>query len=179
MGSEASEIIRFISLTVISMGFVMVLALAGFGWLLARILLPRNRGAADAAAAIRAMADPAPGRLLVTGATIPIHSSLFQNCEIVGLLSANGMQPVATRFHGIVETRKIPKPDQVLPVMVDRKHPGSFAIEWDKVATGSDEAMLKAQAMAQASEPNDGSPSPWRGGGADRGRTGRVPLGPR
>ncbi len=164
MGSEASEIVRFISLTVVSMGFVMVLALAGFGWLLARILLPRQRDASGAGAAMRTMADPVPGRLLVTGATLPIHSSLFQNCEIVGLLSADGMQPVATRFNGIVETRKIPRPDQVLPVVLDRRQPGSFAIEWDKVATGSDGAMLRAQAMTQASgpQPNDGAPSPWR-----------------
>lgn len=114
----------------------------------ALVLIRVMRAGGNAAAAVRAMADPVPGTLLVTAAAMPDRDSVWHMTRITGILSAEGIEPRAVQFGGLIRTSQWPSPGQQLPVIVDRADPGKFAIEWDKVRATGDAALDQAEALA-------------------------------
>lgn len=94
------------------------------------------------------MVDPVPGSLLVTAAAMPSRRAVFHMTRITGIISADGIEPIAVQFNGLIRTAQWPSPGQTLPVTVDRADPGRFAIEWDQVGTSADHALARAQALA-------------------------------
>jgi hypothetical protein len=119
--------------------------------LAAILVLPRLfRLGGNAASDAKAMADPVAGSLLVTAITMPDHNAIFQMTRLTGVISAEGIEPFAIQHNGIVRVSQWPQPGTTLPVIVDRADPARFAIEWDKVSTGADAALDKAEALAAA-----------------------------
>ncbi|HEV7658786.1 MAG TPA: hypothetical protein VGO55_02960 [Allosphingosinicella sp.] len=133
----------------------------------ALVLIRVMRAGGNAATAVKSMADPVPGTLLVTAAAMPDRGSAYHMTRITGILSAEGVEPRAVQFGGLVKTSLWPSPGQQLPVVVDRADPGKFAIEWDKVRGTGDAALDQAQALAAAMRAKGGdheAPPPGGGG---------------
>lgn len=116
----------------------------------ALVLIRVMRAGGNAATAVKSMADPVPGTLLVTAAAMPDRGSVYHMTRITGILSAEGVEPRAVQFGGLVKTSLWPSPGQQLPVVVDRADPAKFAILWEKVRGGGDAALDQAEALAAA-----------------------------
>jgi hypothetical protein len=125
----------------------------------ALVLIRVMRAGGNAASAVKSMADPVPGTLLVTAAAMPDRGSVYHMTRITGILSAEGIAPRAVQFGGLVKTSLWPSPGQQLPVVVDRANPNTFAIEWDKMRGGGDSALDQAEKLAAAmrAKQRDGS----------------------
>lgn len=108
------------------------------------------RRANDANSAAQAMRMPVPGTLLVTAAAMPSRRALFHLTRITGVISAEGIEPVAVQYSGLIRTSKWPSPGETLPVIVDRADPQRFAIAWDRAGDSGTAAMDQAQALAAA-----------------------------
>lgn len=109
--------------------------------------ISRSQSAGTAAAQMKM---PVNGTLLVTAASMPSKSAIYQNCRLTGVITAEGVDAVAVQLHGLIRTNKWPHPGQTLPVIVDRADPNRFAIEWDKIVDGSTEALNQAEQLAAA-----------------------------
>ena len=79
------------------------------------------------------MADPVPGIFLVTAAAMPSRNAVYHMTRITGVISAEGVEPTAVQYGGLIKTSLWPSPGKQLPVIVDRADPRKFAIQWDKV----------------------------------------------
>ncbi|MEA3012505.1 MAG: hypothetical protein QOD42_1050 [Sphingomonadales bacterium] len=130
-------------LTHLAVAGVLILAVA-------LVLIRVMRAGGNAATAVKSMADPVPGTLLVTAAAMPDRGSAYHMTRITGILSADGVEPRAVQFGGLVKTSLWPSPGQQLPVVVDRADPSKFAILWDEVRGGGDAALDQAEALAAA-----------------------------
>jgi len=114
------------------------------------VLIRVLRAGGNARARVKAMADPVPGTLLVTAATMPSRNSAYHRTRITGVISGEGFEPTAVRFGGLIKTSFWPSPGKRLPVTVDRADPTKFAILWDQIATSADAALDNAEALAAA-----------------------------
>jgi hypothetical protein len=101
-------------------------------------------------ASIGAMADPVPGVMLVTAASMPPRSAAFHLSRITGVVSAEGVAPTAVQYSGLIRTSLWPSPGRQLPVIVDRADPRKFAIQWDQAGTSESSALGQAEALAAA-----------------------------
>ena len=128
------------------------LILVGALILVAILLLPRLlRLGGNAASAVKNMADPVAGTLLVTSISMPgRRNAIFQMTRLTGVVSAEGVEPFAVQHNGLVRTAQWPQPGTTMPVIVDRADPSRFAIEWDKVRSGADAALDRAEELAAA-----------------------------
>lgn len=126
---------------------LMLLAVAG---VILFVILPMVRANAGAAAAAETMVDPMPGTLLVTASAMPSRRALYHMTRITGVISAEGIEPAAVQYSGLVRTSKWPSPGETLPVIVDRADPRRFAIEWEKLRDTGSAAMDQAEALAAA-----------------------------
>ncbi len=99
---------------------------------------------------IAAMTDPVPGTMLVTAASMPSRNAIFHMSRITGVISAEGVEPTAVQFGGLIRTSLWPGPGRQLAVIVDRADPRKFAIQWDQVGTGQASALGQAEALAAA-----------------------------
>ena len=97
-----------------------------------------------------AMADPVPGTMLVTAASMPSRNAVFHMSRITGVVSAEGVEPTAVQYSGLIRTALWPSPGRQLPVIVDRADPRKFAIQWDQVSTTESSALGQAEALAAA-----------------------------
>jgi hypothetical protein len=107
---------------------------------------------------VGAMADPVPGTMLVTAASMPSRNALYHMSRITGVISAEGVEPTAVQFGGLIRTSLWPSPGKQLPVIVDRADPKKFAIQWDQAGTAESSALGQAEALAAAmrAKQNDG-----------------------
>lgn len=107
---------------------------------------------------VGAMADPVPGTMLVTAAAMPSRNALYHMSRITGVISAEGVEPTAVQFGGLIRTSLWPSPGKQLPVIVDRADPKKFAIQWDQAGTAESSALGQAEALAAAmrAKQNDG-----------------------
>jgi hypothetical protein len=107
---------------------------------------------------VGAMADPVPGTMLVTAASMPSRNALYHMSRITGVISAEGVEPTAVQFGGLIRTSLWPSPGKQLPVIVDRADPKKFAIQWDQAANAESSALGQAEALAAAmrAKQNDG-----------------------
>lgn len=96
------------------------------------------------------MADPVPGTMLVTAASMPSRNAVFHMSRITGVISAEGVEPTAVQFGGLIRTSLWPSPGKQLPVIVDRADPQKFAIQWDQVGSSQASALGQAEALAAA-----------------------------
>ena len=99
---------------------------------------------------VAAMADPVPGTMLVTAASMPSRNAIFHMSRITGIISAEGVEPTAVQFGGLIRTALWPSPGKQLPVIVDRADPRKFAIQWDQASTDQASALGQAEALAAA-----------------------------
>jgi hypothetical protein len=99
---------------------------------------------------VGAMADPVPGTMLVTAASMPSRNAAFHMSRITGVVSAEGVAPTAVQYSGLIRTSLWPSPGRQLPVIVDRADPRKFAIQWDQAGTSESSALGQAEALAAA-----------------------------
>ena len=99
---------------------------------------------------VGAMADPVPGTMLVTAASVPSRRAAFHMSRITGIVSAEGVESTAVQYSGLIRTSLWPSPGRQLPVIVDRADPRNFAIQWDQAATSESSALGQAEALAAA-----------------------------
>ncbi len=105
------------------------------------------RGGRPDERAIAAMADPVRGTLLVTSISVATPDAVHQSARIAGVISAEGIEPTAVEFRGLVATRLWPRPGARLPAIVDRADPRKFEIAWNELPGASDEAATIAAKM--------------------------------
>lgn len=96
------------------------------------------------------MADPVPGTMLVTAASMPSRNAVFHMSRITGVISAEGVAPTAVQFGGLIRTSLWPSPGKQIPVIVDRADPQKFAIQWDQIGSSQASALGQAEALAAA-----------------------------
>jgi len=101
-------------------------------------------------ASVGAMTDPVPGTLLVTAAAMPSRNALYHMTRITGVVSAEGVEPTAVQYSGLIRTSLWPSPGKQLPVIVDRADPTKFAIQWDQAGPGESSSLGQAEALAAA-----------------------------
>jgi hypothetical protein len=139
----------------IQLVFVAVLILAAV-----MVVIRMGRLGGNAASAARSMADPVPGTLLVTAATLPSQRAIYAAGRVTGVISADGVEAFAVQHRGLMKTSRWPRPGQQLPVIVDRADPRNFAVAWDKVQNTADAALGSAEALAAAMRARQDDPPP-------------------
>ncbi|HST36175.1 MAG TPA: hypothetical protein VLK25_06055 [Allosphingosinicella sp.] len=135
----------FMTQFLIQLAFVAVLILV-----VIMVVIRMGRLGGNAASAVKTMADPVPGTLLVTAISMPGRGAMYQMARLTGVVSAEGIEPFAVQHSGIVRSAQWPQPGTTLPVILDRNDPQNFAIEWDKIKSGADAALDNAEALAAA-----------------------------
>ena len=118
--------------------------------LLVFVILRLAKANSGGGASVEAMADPVPGTMLVTAASMPSRNAVFHMSRITGVVSAEGVAPTAVQHNGLIRTALWPSPGRQLPVIVDRADPRRFAIQWDQVVTTEASALGQAEALAAA-----------------------------
>ena len=114
------------------------------------IRLAKANSGGGGGASVGAMADPVPGTMLVTAASMPSRNAVFHISRITGVVSAEGVEPTAVQYNGLIRTSLWPSPGRQLPVIVDRADPRKFAIQWDQAGTSESSALNQAEAVAAA-----------------------------
>jgi hypothetical protein len=122
------------------------------------VVIRMGRLGGNAASAVKSMADPVPGTLLVTAISMPSRGAIYQMTRLTGVVSAEGIEPFAVQHSGIVRSAQWPQPGTTLPVILDRADPRNFAIEWDKIRSGADAALDNAEAVAASMRARQGDP---------------------
>lgn len=120
------------------------------GGVLVFVIIRLARANSGGGGSIGAMADPVPGTMLVTAASMPSRNAVFHMSRITGVVSAEGVAPTAVQYSGLIRTALWPNPGKQLPVIVDRADPQKFAIQWDQVGSGQASALDQAEALAAA-----------------------------
>jgi hypothetical protein len=114
------------------------------------VRLAKGSGGGGGSASVSAMADPVPGTMLVTAASMPSRRAAFHMSRITGVVSAEGVEPTAVQYNGLIRTAHWPSPGRQLPVIVDRADPRKFAIQWDQAGSSESSALGQAEALAAA-----------------------------
>ena len=133
-----------------SMITTLLVTLAVGGVILFLIVRLAKANSGGGAASTEAMADPVPGTMLVTAASMPSRNAIFHMTRITGVVSAEGVAPTAVQYSGLIRTALWPSPGRQLPVIVDRADPRKFAIQWDQAGTNETSALGQAEAVAAA-----------------------------
>lgn len=120
------------------------------GGLILFLVVRLARGNGGGGASLGAMADPVPGTMLITAASMPSRRAAFHMSRITGVVSAEGVEPTAVQYNGLIRTALWPSPGRQLPVIVDRADPRKFAIQWDQAGTSEASALGQAEALAAA-----------------------------
>ena len=139
MGSFVATSMITTLLTVLIVGAVLVFVI---------VRLAKANGGSGTST--EAMADPVPGTMLVTAASMPSRNAVFHMSRITGVVSAEGVTPTAVQYNGLIRTSLWPSPGRQIPVIVDRADPRKFAIQWDQVTTTENSALGQAEALAAA-----------------------------
>ena len=114
------------------------------------VRLARANSGGSGGASVGAMADPVPGTMLVTAASMPSRNAVIHMSRLTGIVTAEGVEPTAVQFNGLISTALWPSPGRQLPVIVDRADPRKFAIQWDQAPTSESSALGQAEALAAA-----------------------------
>ena len=133
-----------------SMLTTLLVTLAVGGLILFLVLRLARGSGGGGGTSVGAMADPVPGTMLVTAASMPSRRAAFHMSRITGVVSAEGVEPTAVQYHGLIRTALWPSPGRQLPVIVDRADPRKFAIQWDQTGTSEGSALGQAEALAAA-----------------------------
>jgi hypothetical protein len=79
------------------------------------------------------MDDPVRGSAQVVSATGHHGRGVYQRCDMNLVVQAEGVEPTAVSWSGLVHNKRWPRRGMVLPVTVDRADPQSLKIEWDEI----------------------------------------------
>lgn len=120
------------------------------GGLLVFVIVRLAKANSGGGASVGTMTDPVPGTLLVTAAAMPSRNALYHMTRITGVVSAEGVEPTAVQYSGLIRTSLWPSPGKQLPVIVDRADPRKFAIQWDQADTSVSSSLGQAEALAAA-----------------------------
>ena len=167
----------FMTQFLIQLVFVAVLILV-----VIMVVIRMGRLGGNAASAVKAMADPVPGTLLVTAISMPSRSAVFQMTRLTGVISAEGVDAFAIQHNGLVRTaQKGPDPDhdqvqgsEELDDGERRRGRDEDGREADPETEAHDGRGRKAAAVPQAAEGVPEVLEQCRHGASSRGATGRV-----
>jgi hypothetical protein len=95
------------------------------------------------------LTDPIRGSYRLTACSGGSSGAAYSNCRMEGVVTADGVAPVAVEHYCTTPTKKWPYPGQELPVLVDRADPQRLRIIWDDVPTGREVGRQQAQAAAE------------------------------
>jgi hypothetical protein len=73
-----------------------------------------------------------------------------QNCFAEVVVEAEGLEPTAVSWHGVVHRKQWPFPGMTLPVLVDVDDPRRLSFVWDEIERSDDRAKGNAEALAEA-----------------------------
>src|SRR5436190_21101512 len=93
-----------------SMITTLLVSLLVVGLLIFVILRLAKANGGGGGASVGAMADPVPGTMLVTAASMPSRNAVFHVSRITGVVSAEGVAPTAVQFSGLIRTSLWPSP---------------------------------------------------------------------
>jgi hypothetical protein len=83
--------------------------------------------------------DPVVGHYRITSASKPSTASSVANCDMVGEVSAPGIEPRTIEHNSpFTSLTKWPRPGDVLPVLFDRTNPDFLKIQWKQVPDRSE-----------------------------------------
>jgi hypothetical protein len=107
------------------------------------------------------MRDPVRGTAHVVSASMNRGRGILQTCDVQLVVQADGVQPTAVAYRGLVHRDRWPVPGMVLPVTVDRAEPQHLEIEWDEVEPSEDRTRWHAEDLAATmrAEGADGGPA--------------------
>jgi hypothetical protein len=94
------------------------------------------------------MEDPVRGTAHVVAASMNRGRGILQMCDVQLVVQAEGVQPTAVAYRGLVHRDRWPIPGMVLPVTVDRADPQHVDIEWDEVESSKDRTRQSAEDLA-------------------------------
>jgi hypothetical protein len=94
------------------------------------------------------MEDPVRGTAQVVSASMNRGRGILQMCDVQLVVQAEGVQPTAVAYRGLVHRDRWPMPGTVLPVTVDRADPQHVDIEWDEVESSKDRSRQSAEDLA-------------------------------
>jgi hypothetical protein len=84
----------------------------------------------------------------VVAASMNRGRGILQMCDVQLVVQAEGVQPTAVAYRGLVHRDRWPMPGMVLPVTVDRADPQHVDIEWDEVESSKDRSRQSAEDLA-------------------------------
>jgi hypothetical protein len=94
------------------------------------------------------MEDPVRGTAQVVSASMNRGRGILQMCDVQLVVQAEGVQPTAVAYRGLVHRDRWPMPGMVLPITVDRADPQHVDIEWDEVESSKDRTRQSAENLA-------------------------------
>jgi hypothetical protein len=94
------------------------------------------------------MEDPVRGTAQVVSASMNRGRGILQMCDVHLVVQAEGVQPTAVAYRGLVHRDRWPMPGMVLPITVDRADPQHVDIEWDEVESSKDRTRQSAENLA-------------------------------
>lgn len=112
------------------------------------------------------MADPIEGQATVVNVnSIALVSDLRQRCDLDLIVEAPGLERRVVSMTVHVNSDKWPRPNQSLPVLIDRADPAHIEVIWDRVASFNERLQAQraarlAQAQAQTQAPQAGGTLP-------------------
>jgi hypothetical protein len=104
------------------------------------------------------MEDPVRGTAQVVSASMNRGRGILQMCDVQLVVQAEGVQPTAVAYRGLVHRDRWPMPGMVLPVTVDRADPQRVDIEWDEVESSKDRTRQSAEDLAAMMRGEGGAP---------------------
>lgn len=99
----------------------------------------------------RRMSDPVAGVLRLSGCSGAPSGAKYGTCRMFGVVSGSGVGPVAVEHRCAAPTARWPRPDQSLPVTVDRADPTRIRVRWQETRTNRERALRVAEREATRS----------------------------
>ncbi len=95
------------------------------------------------------MKDPVDGTAKVVAIDSPSADATSSNYSMDCVVSGPGIEPTAVHHTGgSAPTDRWPSPGDEIPIVIDRKNPSHFVVEWKKLPRWQDKSKLDAQALA-------------------------------
>jgi hypothetical protein len=108
------------------------------------------------------MKDPVDGTAKIVSISMPSADATSNNYQMDAVVSGPGIEPTAVHHTGgSAPVDRWPSPGDEIPIVIDRKNPSHFVIEWKKLPRWQDQSKLAAAALAsQMRAGTDGTAAP-------------------
>ncbi len=95
------------------------------------------------------MKDPVDGTAKVVAIDSPSADATSSNYSMDCVVSGPGIEPTAVHHTGgSAPTDRWPSAGDEIPIVIDRKNPSHFVVEWKKLPRWQDKSKLDAEALA-------------------------------